>query len=139
MEAAKRKKLTTTRSSQPLIPAAAARRLLLHGQGLIADPAGCRAATPRGVAKLVERMGFVQVDTINTVERAHHLILAARMNGYRPAVLARAIEQDRLLFEHWTHDASVIPLAWYPHWHHRFARYRSGTWHRKQMGADADR
>ncbi len=38
------------------------------------------------------------------------------MNGYRPAMLARATERDpRQLFEHWTHDAAIIPLKWYPH------------------------
>jgi hypothetical protein len=84
-------------------------------------------------------MGFVQVDTINTVERAHHLILAARLKGYRPELLSRAIEHERVLFEHWTHDASVIPTRWYPHWQYRFDRYRSSTWHRTQMGPDPER
>jgi uncharacterized protein YcaQ len=122
-----------------VISAADARRLLLHAQGLMDDPAAAKPATPRGVGRLVERMGFVQVDTISTVERAHHLILAPRMNGYRPAMLAHALEREpRLLFEHWTHDASVIPLKWYPHWHGRFERYRAGTWHRKQLGPDGD-
>ena len=104
------------------------------------DPAARRPATPRGVARLVEKIGFVQVDTISTVERAHHLILAARMNGYRPAMLAQALERDRLLFEHWTHDASVIPLKWYPHWRPRFERARAKLdgWHRRQLGDDAD-
>ena len=115
--------------------------MLLHAQGLMDDPAAQRPATPRGVARLVEKMGFVQVDTISTVERAHHLILAARMNGYRPAMLAHALERDRLLFEHWTHDASVIPLKWYPHWRPRFERARAKLdgWHRRQLGEDADR
>ena len=130
----------TTARRPPLIPAADARRLLMHAQGLLDDPDRMPAATARGVRRLVERIGFVQVDTISTVERAHHLILAARMNGYRPALLARALEREpRALFEHWTHDASVIPLAWYPQWRHRFARYRDGTWHRKHLGPDGDR
>ena len=123
----------------PVVSAADARRLLLHAQGLLDDPAAQVPATPAGVARLIERMGFVQIDTISTVERAHHLILAPRLNGYRPAMLARVLERDRRLFEHWTHDASVIPLAWYPHWRPRFERYRAGSWHRRQMGADAER
>ena len=126
-------------ASLPLIPAATARRLLLHAQGLLDDPAAGGPATPLRVARLVERMGFVQVDTISTVERAHHLILAARMDGYRPAMLARALETDRRLFEHWTHDASVIPLKWYPHWHARFERYRARGWHHSHLGPGADR
>ena len=128
------------RAPAPAVVAAAdARRLLLHAQGLADDPAAQRPATSRFVARLVERMGFVQVDTISTVERAHHLILAARMNAYRPALLARALEKDRTLFEHWTHDASIIPIKWRPHWQPRFERSRQGTWHRKQLGSDAER
>lgn len=102
---------TTRPGTLPVIRGADARRLLLHAQGLLDDPRGGGPATPRAVARLVERLGFVQVDTISTVERAHHLILAARLAGYRPALLAAALERDRRLFEHWTRDASVIPLA----------------------------
>lgn len=123
----------------PVVPAAAARRLLLGAQGLLDDPASFGRATPRRLASLISRMGFVQVDTINTVGRAHHLILAARIDGYQPELLARAIERHRFLFEHWTHDASIIPVAWYAHWHHRFERYRASRWHLRQMGAEADR
>ena len=127
-------------SSTPVISASDARRLLLHAQGLLDDPGAMPPATPRGVARLVERMGFVQVDTISTVERAHHLILAPRMNGYRPEMLAHVLENDRLLFEHWTHDASVIPLKWYAQWKPRFERARAGgRWHRKQLGPEAER
>jgi uncharacterized protein len=127
-----------THTSIPVIPARDARRLLLHAQGLLDDPATRGGATPKAVARLVEQISFVQVDTISTVERAHHLILAARMNGYRPAMLARVLEGDRRLFEHWTHDASVIPLKWYPHWHARFDRYRARGWHHRHLGDGAD-
>jgi len=66
-----------TTQAKPVTPlsrvvrAADARRLLLHAQGLADDPAGRQRASSRAVARLVERMGFVQVDTISTVERAH--------------------------------------------------------------------
>ena len=124
----------------PLIVSSSdARRLLLSAQALADDPAAQPIATAKSVARLVERMGFVQVDTISTVERAHHLILAPRMNGYRPALLASAIERHRLLFEHWTHDASIIPMKWYPHWQPRFERSRAGQRLRKHLGKDADR
>lgn len=106
----------------PLIPAATARRLLLGAQGLLDDPRG--RVTADRVYGLVERMGFVQIDSINVVERAHHLTLAARLQGYRPRMLDRLLERDRRLFEHWTHDASAIPARWYPHWRFRFQRYR---------------
>ena len=72
--------------------------------------------------ELIERIGFVQVDSIRTVERAHHMILFARHSRYRPEQLAALLEGDRSLFENWTHDASIIPSRFYPHWHHRFTR-----------------
>jgi uncharacterized protein YcaQ len=109
-------------SSLPIVPAATARRLLLGAQGLLDEPR--RKATADVLYDLVERMGFVQIDSINVVERAHHLTLAARLQGYRPALLERLLERDRRLFEHWTHDASAIPTAWYPYWKVRFERYR---------------
>lgn len=82
----------------------------------------------------------MQIDSINVVERAHHLILAARLQGYRPALLERLLERDRRLFEHWTHDASAIPTVWYRHWKPRFERYRLKVlhhpWWKERVGPD---
>ena len=102
-----------------------ARRLLLHLQEF---------ATPRSrklkgseLYGLIRRLGYVQLDSIRVIERAHHMILFARNHHYRPADLARLMERERLLFEHWTHDASVIPMDFYPHWRYRFKReHKSG-------------
>ena len=91
----------------PLVRAEEARLLLMGAQGLLDDPA--RAATHASLRALVERMGFVQLDSINVVERAHHLTLASRSDGYRHEHLSRLLERERSLFEHWTHDASAIP------------------------------
>jgi uncharacterized protein YcaQ len=98
----------------------AARKLFLHLHGLVDPPtAGGQGAA---LASLVDRIGFVQVDSINTVERAHHMILFARCQTYRPAALKPLLEVSRSLFEHWTHDASIIPMEHFGHWKHRFAR-----------------
>ena len=103
------------------ITAAQVRRLALHGHGLTGDPT--RKATPARVRKLIEHMGYVQVDTINVVERAHHHILMTRLDSYQPRMLAKLIERDRALFEHYTHDASIIPVQHFPYWRERFRRY----------------
>ncbi|MDH5412095.1 MAG: winged helix DNA-binding domain-containing protein, partial [Alphaproteobacteria bacterium] len=79
------------------VPNAAARRLFLHLQGLSAPPN--RKLTRPGLLNLIEMLGFVQVDSINTVERAHHMILFARNQTYAKADLARLLERDRALFE----------------------------------------
>ena len=102
------------------ISATAAARLFLGAQGLCADPA--RQATKRELARTIDKLGFVQVDTINVVARAHDLTLLSRLDGYQPELLRTLLEKDRTLFEHWTHDAAIIPTCWYAHWKPRFAR-----------------
>jgi uncharacterized protein YcaQ len=105
------------------ITAQQARRLVLSRQGLAEGPR--RQLTSEGVADLVEHLGFLQVDSISTVERAHHMILFARDRCYRPELLRRALEVDRRLFEHWTHDvAAILPMRFYPYWNLRVERER---------------
>lgn len=122
------------------VPARVVRRLLCSLQG--AGPKRPHS-TPAVVAALVEQLGYVQIDSINVVERAHHLILGARLEGFERSHFAHALERSRRLFEHWTHDACAIPTAWYPHWHHRFDRYakkdRSHAWWRERFGGDPAR
>ncbi|MGH6897207.1 MAG: winged helix-turn-helix domain-containing protein [Geminicoccaceae bacterium] len=108
------------------IAADQARRLVLDLQGL-GDPPRRRLSTD-GVVALVERLGFVQVDSISTVARAHHMILFARNQTYRPELLRRALERDAGLFEHWTYDvAAILPMRFYPYWQLRFARERDAV------------
>lgn len=97
-----------------------ARRVWLHRNALAEPPSG--PAEGAGLLALIERLGFVQIDSINTVERAHHMILWSRRTSYRPANLRPLLERDRSLFEHWTHDAAIIPMAFLPHWRLRFSR-----------------
>lgn len=110
----------------------------MQAQGLLAEPR--RKATPRVVLRTIEQLGFVQVDTINAVERAHHHILHTRLDDYREVRLTRLLERDRALFEHWTHDASIIRGDWFPHWRHRFDAYRNSPrlerWIRRKIGSD---
>jgi uncharacterized protein YcaQ len=130
-----------TKHSAPEASAAEARLLLLDGQGLLEDPA--RRAGPRAVQNIVEQLGFVQVDSIQKVERAHHLILGSRLDGYRAAHLDDVAFRKRQLFEHWTHDASLIPIAMFPHWRHRFVRteqrLRKSRWFTHRLGAEPEK
>lgn len=98
----------------------AARALFMDRHALLEQPSG--NAKGAGLLELIQRLGFVQLDSINTVARAHDMILFSRRPSYRARNLSRLYEQDRALFEHWTHDAAVIPMAFYPHWHLRFQR-----------------
>lgn len=105
------------------IPAPQARRLILDLQGLAENPR--RRLDPDGLLGLIRKLGFVQVDSIQWVERAHHMILASRWDGYRQKDLLRLIETDRVLFENWTHDAAILPVEFFPVWKNRFAREQS--------------
>ncbi|MFN3991308.1 MAG: winged helix-turn-helix domain-containing protein [Tabrizicola flagellatus] len=104
----------------PLIPNLRARRLFLHRHALAEPPRG--PASGQALHDLIARIGFVQVDSINTVARAHDMILWSRRQSYRPAALKRLLERDRSLWEHWTHDASILPVALHGVWQHRFRR-----------------
>lgn len=104
----------------PVISNKDARAIFLASHQLASAPTG--AATGPALNDLINSIGFVQVDSINTVERAHHMILWARRKSYRPEGLKRLLERDRTLFEHWTHDASVLPVGLFPYWKHRFER-----------------
>ena len=134
-------KTTKTHTDASRVTAGAARLLLMGAQGLLAEPS--RAATPKALLDLVTRMGFVQLDSINYVERAHHLTLFSRLDGYRREHLARLLERDRSLFEHWTHDASAVPAEWFAHWKPRFersgGRIRANRWWAERMGGEPDK
>src|SRR4051794_293863 len=88
---------------------AKARRIWLNAQRLDqAAPFGAGAsATPTAVAHL----GYVQIDTINVVERCHHQILYTRIPDYRREHLAQAQSVDKTMFEYWTHALAYVPTA----------------------------
>ncbi|MEM7060382.1 MAG: crosslink repair DNA glycosylase YcaQ family protein [Pseudomonadota bacterium] len=123
-------------TNRPRLTNADARRFFLH-KHCLCDMAG----SSNDLKSLIARLGFVQVDAINTVERAHHMILSSRRKPYRPKHLKALLERDRALFEHWTHDASVIPVQFFPYWRRRFARDAErlpGQW-RDWQGQDFNR
>jgi len=61
------------------------------------------------VADAVAHLGYVQIDTINVIERSHHHILYTRIPNYRRADLRQAQSADRSVFEYWTHALSYVP------------------------------
>ena len=104
------------------IPNRKARHHLIALSGL--GDGGGPLRRPR-LLQTIHDLGFVQVDSVNVLERAHHHILFSRGSGYRRADLAALIEKERSLFENWTHDASIIPASFFPYWKHRFAREKA--------------
>ena len=95
----------------PSISAKAARRVQLRA--LLLDGRERIRAGKRGVARVVEHLGYVQIDTISVIERAHHHVLWTRMPGYRPEHLHQAQAWERTIFEYWGHAASYLPMMDY--------------------------
>jgi len=86
---------------------AEARLIWLRSQRLdTPDPFG---DGPQAVAAAVEHLGYVQIDTINVIERCHHHILYSRIPNYRRADLRQAQSLDKSVFEYWTHALSYVP------------------------------
>jgi uncharacterized protein YcaQ len=88
---------------------AAARAIWLRAQRLdVRAPFGDGA---QAVADAIAHLGYVQIDTINVIERSHHHILFSRMPDYRRAHLKQAQTRDKSVFEYWTHALSYVPAA----------------------------
>jgi hypothetical protein len=92
--------------SHPLTKAEA-RRIWLRAQRL--DNSAPFGAGPPATAAAVEHLGYVQIDTINVIERSHHHILWSRIPGYRRGDLRQAQSVDKSVFEYWTHALSYVP------------------------------
>jgi uncharacterized protein len=97
---------------------ATARRLALHCQGLdgswqtpvqgVFEPL---SSGKEGAAQVVERLGYVQIDTIHIIQRAHHHVIWSRFPDYGPEMLHSLLSQDRRVFEGWAHAAAYLPMA----------------------------
>ncbi|HEY4926269.1 MAG TPA: winged helix DNA-binding domain-containing protein [Roseiarcus sp.] len=98
-----------SQSSPKPIPLAktAARRIWLRAQRLDArTPFG---DGPAATQAAVEHLGYVQIDTINVIERCHHHILWSRIPNYQRGDLHHAQSVDKSVFEYWTHALSYVP------------------------------
>ncbi len=90
--------------------AAKLRRIALNQQGLLRSETFGRGK--RAVLRAAERIGYVQIDTISVVERAHHHVLWSRVSNYSPRHLEQLVS-ERKLFEYWYHAAAFLPMADY--------------------------
>jgi len=84
------------------------RRLALAAQGLLqAKPYGCGLV---GARNAINHIGYVQIDTLSVVERAHHHVFYSRVPNFKPAMTNQML-LDGDIFEYWTHAAAFLPIA----------------------------
>ena len=105
-----------------------ARRLALAAQGFSSrqPPATIKAAH---VTQLIERLGVLQIDSVNALVRSHYLPLFSRLGNYSRTLLDQAAwsqGRQRKLFEYWGHEASLLPIELYPLMRWRMRRAAQG-------------
>ncbi|MDD0975442.1 winged helix-turn-helix domain-containing protein [Pseudomonas fontis] len=95
---------------------AQARRLALSAQGFgTRQPAS--TLTAAHLNRVFQRLGVVQIDSVNALVRSHYLPLFSRLGDYSQGLfdqLAWGRGRQRKLFEYWGHEASLLPLELYP-------------------------
>jgi uncharacterized protein len=111
---------------------AQARRVALAAQGFL-DPAHA-APTMRTLQRTLDRVGVLQVDSVNVLQRAHYMPLYSRMGPYDVGLLERAASgrERRRLVEYWAHVQAFMPVELWPAMRHRMAWFREqqGKWWR---------
>ena len=107
------------------------RPLILHAQLL--DGRMSLGTGKEGAARVVERLGYVQIDTISRVERAHHHTLWSRVPGYQPGMVEELQAVDKRVFEYWGHEASYLPMQDYRYNLPRMRNFSDPAvgWHRQ--------
>jgi len=107
------------------LSAAQARRIALAAQGF----AEARPDAParRHFRKAADRLGVIQIDSVNVVTRTHYLPAFSRHGAYdRELLHEEAWGKKRSLFEYWGHEASLLPLPMQPLFRWRMQRAEAG-------------
>lgn len=105
------------------------------------DAAAPFGAGPAAAQAAIAHLGYVQIDTINVIERCHHHILFSRIPDYRRSDLSQLQSVEKSIFEYWTHALSYVPIADLPYFVPLMKRYREepsawfGTVGKAEVGA----
>lgn len=114
------------------LSSAQARRIALAAQGFTRPrPA---VATPRHIHRVMDRLGVLQIDSVNVFARSHYMPLFSRLGAYDPALLDRVfLSRTTHYVEYLAHEATFIPIDDWPLWRFRMDRFRDrwaepGSW-----------
>lgn len=117
------KRIATSRTDIRTITPHRARQIWLAAQGFTSRIVSGRG--PNAVADVVRHLGYVQIDTINVIERCHHHILYTRLPHYRRSDLHKAQSSRKSVFEHWTHALAYIATEDYRYFMPAMAEHRA--------------
>ncbi|SHN43928.1 winged helix-turn-helix domain-containing protein [Chitinophaga sp. CF418] len=93
--------------NQHILTPSQARKIILHAAGL--SKRAQFGKGPEAVYKLIDHLGFIQIDTNYVVERAHHHTIASRVPDYKPEWL-EDLQEDGRIFEFFISDAGYMPM-----------------------------
>jgi uncharacterized protein len=124
-------------------PLSAVRTMALHAQGLTQPNSADTTPDIRRINQMVEQLNYVQIDTLNLIQRAQYIVLWSRLGNYTPTDLDRLIyaPEDRVLFEGVQGVAAILPLKDYRYQLPEFDKRRKGLikWYTNWLDAQGSR
>jgi uncharacterized protein YcaQ len=91
-----------------------------------------------GALEAIKTIGYVQIDTISVIERAHHHTLYNRVQNYHPDMLTELLNTDKAIWEFWGHAASYLPMEDYAFYKYRMHTFPNGGWEKKLWDTHKD-